>query len=129
MTDIAGTMDDGIADALAPFEVDDLRRVLEEVELADIIDELVEAFLDDAPARMDAIGAAVESAVHDQIRTTAHAYKSAAASMGARRLADLLRQLELAGAEGDDVRAAALLPVVRVAHDTVVGRLREAFES
>jgi hypothetical protein len=73
---------------------------------------------------METIGASVELAVGEDIMASAHAYKSAAASIGAVQLADLLRKLELAGAKGDCAHAAALLPHVRVAHDTVVTRLR-----
>lgn len=115
--------------AIAPFEVIDLRRTLAEADLEDIIDELVDAFLGDAPFRMDAIASAVESGKGDQVRATAHAYKSAAASIGAGQLAELLRLLEMAGAAGDKTKAAVLLPQVLAAHDTVVSCLQEEFPS
>lgn len=129
MTDIVETIDRRVGNEIAPFVVDDLRRSMAEAEIEDMIDELVEAFLDDAPSRMETISASVESAVGEDIRAAAHAYKSAAASIGARQLADLLLKLEVAGNEGDCARGATLLPLVRAAHDTVVTRLREEFAS
>ncbi len=129
MTNTVGSIDVGSNNDIAPFQVADLRRVMADADLEDIIDDLVEAFLDDAPVRMQNIGMSVEAASSKEIRTAAHAYKSAAASIGAEQLAELLRRLEVAGAEGDCTRAAALLPLVRVAHDTVVARLREEFGS
>lgn len=129
MTEFAGTIASDVSNEIPPFEVNDLRSAMAEAELEDIIDELVEAFLEDAPSRMEAIGAAVYSANTDEIRATAHAYKSAAASMGAKQLADLLRQLEVAGAQGEGPRAAALLPQVKTSHDIVVTRLKDEFQT
>lgn len=129
MADIGGTAANGVNSEIPPFEVEHLRRTLAEAELEDIIGELVGAFLDDAPSRMDAINTAVAAGTCDLVKASAHAYKSAAASMGAKQLAELLRQLEEAGAQGDSVRAATLLPLIRNAHDSVVTPLREEFDS
>ena len=123
MTDTAGTVTNDVSNEMASFEVADFRRAMAETELEDIIDELVEAFLEDAPIRMGAIQSAVEASAPEEVRSSAHAYKSAAASMGATQLAELLRQLEVSGAEGDSSRSASLLIAARAAHDTVVARL------
>ncbi len=123
MTDTAGTVTNDVSNEMASFEVADFRRAMAEAELEDIIDELVEAFLEDAPIRMGAIQSAVEASAPEEVRSSAHAYKSAAASMGATQLAELLRQLEVSGAEGDSSRSASLLIAARAAHDTVVARL------
>jgi HPt (histidine-containing phosphotransfer) domain-containing protein len=120
-------MTDTVRTDIGPFEVAEFRKAMAEAELEDIIDELVEAFLEDAPARMSAIETAVAVTAAEEIRYAAHAYKSSAASMGAKQLADLLRQLELAGSEGDSARAAALLPEVLDAHESVVVQLTEHF--
>jgi HPt (histidine-containing phosphotransfer) domain-containing protein len=110
-----------------PIDISHFRREMAEAELEDIVDELVEAFLEDAPGRMVAIETAVGSARTDDIRFAAHAYKSGAASMYAKRLADLLCQLESAGSEGDSGRAAELLPVVRAEHDATLALLSAEF--
>ena len=128
MTNIAETVVSEVQNEFPAFEVDDLRRTLADAELDDIVDELVEAFLDDAPSRMAAIESAVAATSSDDVRTTAHAYKSAAASMGARQLAEFLRQMEIAGSSGDTARASALLPMVRAAHESVVAPLRHEFD-
>jgi HPt (histidine-containing phosphotransfer) domain-containing protein len=125
MTDAPDTVGIQGNEEIAPFEVEHLRRTMAEAELEDILDELVQVFLEDAPSRMAAIDSAVRAASRDDIKNSAHAYKSAAASMGAWQLSDLLRQLESAGAEGDESRAEALLSKVRIAHDSVVATLQQ----
>ena len=77
---------------------------------------------------MSDIESAVQSTVAEEIRLAAHAYKSSAANLYAKHLADLLTKLESAGRESDTARAAELLPEVRVAHDAAVALLREEFE-
>ena len=111
-----------------PIDLAEFRRAMSLAELEDIIDELVETFLDDAPGRMGGIEAAVLSALAEETRLAAHAYKSSAANMYAKHLADLLAQLESAGMEGDTARATELLPEVQVAHDATVAQLKEQFK-
>ena len=57
----------------------------------------LEVFLADAPGRMDAVVSAVEAGDPEQMRLAAHAFKSAAGTIEAKRLFDLLKQLEAAG--------------------------------
>ena len=62
--------------------------------------DVVRLFLDDCPVRLAAIKAAVDSRDAEQIRTTAHALKGAAANLSAQGLFDAARTLERLGAEG-----------------------------
>ncbi len=110
-----------------PIDIVELRREMAAAELEDIVEELVEAFLEDAPGRMGAIETAVETAVGQEIRFAAHAYKSSAASIYAKNLADLLFQLESAGSEGDSTRAADLLPRLRAEHNATMAQLQKEF--
>jgi len=100
------------------------RQDMREQDLEELVDELVEAFVGDAPARFEAIATAILAAEADSIRTTAHAYKSAAATMQAVRLADLLQQTEAAARDGNVGRAAELLPQLKTEHEAVLAQLR-----
>ena len=62
--------------------------------------DVVRVFLDDCPSRLAAIKAAVDSRDAEQIRTTAHALKGAAANLSAQGLFDSAGTLERLGAEG-----------------------------
>lgn len=127
MTNPANTTDCTADQQNQPINLAEFRSAMADLELEDILDELVETFLDDAPGRMGAIESAVKSSAADEIRTAAHAYKSAATNMYAEQLTYLLTRLENAGAEGDCGHAAVLLPVVRSEHDAALAQLREQF--
>jgi len=117
-TENGGGAPEGPAIDMAAF-----RQDMREQDLEELVDELVEAFVGDAPARFEAVATAIQSAEADSIRTTAHAYKSAAATMRAVRLADLLRQTEAAARDGDVGRAAELLPQLQTEHEAVLAQL------
>lgn len=127
MIDTDRTAAGGAGQGELPIDLAEFKHAMALADLEDIIDELVATFLDDAPARMVAIEAAVESNNAEKIRSASHAYKSSAANMHAKQLAALLNQLESAGIDADSARAANLLPAVRVAHDAAVTELREHF--
>jgi HPt (histidine-containing phosphotransfer) domain-containing protein len=74
---------------------------------------------------MDALEAALIASDSSEIRMAAHAFKSAASTVRATDLAELLNQVEHAGASGDMVQAAALIPQVRAEHDAVMSFLQE----
>jgi HPt (histidine-containing phosphotransfer) domain-containing protein len=97
---------------------------MREADLEEIIEDLIAAFVEDAPGRFAAIETAVCSGDVEAIRATAHAYKSSAATMYACQLADLLQSTELAGKRGDADKARDLLPRVRDAHEATMDQLR-----
>ena len=123
MTDSAGAIrEDSLSDGL-PINMGEFRLAMREADLEDIIDDLIEAFVQDAPGRFEAIEAAIGSGDPEQIRFAAHAYKSSAATMHAHQLAGLLRLTELAGREGDADRAVELLPQLQEAHHATLEQL------
>jgi two-component system sensor histidine kinase/response regulator len=61
--------------------------------------DVVQVFLADCPGRLAAIKAAVDARDGEQIRTTSHALKGAAANLSAAALVDEARTLERIGAE------------------------------
>jgi HPt (histidine-containing phosphotransfer) domain-containing protein len=56
----------------------------------------------------------------------AHAFKSAAGTIGARRLADLLKQVEAAGRSGEAAKAVGLLELVLQEYQAVLDYLHAA---
>lgn len=62
--------------------------------------ELVDTFLADTPARLDAIEQSAKNKDGQGLMKSAHGLKSSAANMGAVLLAELCRQLEAAGHGG-----------------------------
>ena len=75
--------------------------------------ELIETFLAETPAQLDAMTAAVEADDADALVRPSHTLKSSSATVGAMRLSSVARELEMAG------RTGALEP-------TVPGRLEAA---
>jgi HPt (histidine-containing phosphotransfer) domain-containing protein len=62
--------------------------------------ELVETYLSDAPAQLEAMTAAVEADDADALVRPAHTLKSSSATVGAMRLSSVARELEMAGRMG-----------------------------
>ena len=62
--------------------------------------ELLETYLADTPAQLDAMTAAVEADDAAALVRPAHTLKSSSASLGAMRLSSRARELELAGRSG-----------------------------
>jgi len=86
------------------------------------LDELVDAYLEDAPAQLRAMREAAEAGADAEIMRPAHSLKSNSANMGAETLAEMCRNLEEAARGGpvDDAvgrvaAAEAEFEVVRVA--------------
>ncbi|GAB4546189.1 MAG: hypothetical protein Fur002_21020 [Anaerolineales bacterium] len=71
---------------------------------ADFIGELVAAFLDDAPALLAQMRAALQTSNAEEFRRAAHSMKSNAATFGAMELSSMAKELEaLARANNLDV--------------------------
>ena len=77
----------------------------------DFINELIDTFLDDAPAMIAEIKSALDANNADAFRRAAHSMKSNAATFGAMQLAALAKELEMLGKEnkladsGDKLKA------------------------
>ena len=124
MPECAQPGDHGGAASEPPIDMDAFRQDMREQDLEELVDELIEAFVGDAPSRFEALQAAVESAEADNISSAAHAYKSAAATMRAVRLADLLQQTETAARDGDVAGPAKLLRQLKMEHEAVLAHLQ-----
>ncbi|MGZ6256314.1 MAG: Hpt domain-containing protein [Candidatus Limnocylindria bacterium] len=76
--------------------------------------ELVETYLADVPAQLEAIATAIEAGDAASLVRPAHTLKSSSATVGALRLAAIARRLEMAGRAGElDATTAADVQTVR----------------
>jgi HPt (histidine-containing phosphotransfer) domain-containing protein len=90
-----------------------------------LIAELVELFVGDVPARLDAIRKAMSAADPDALQRTAHSLKGSAATLGADGMAEICRCMEMHGRAGEVAEAAALLDSL----DAEFERVRDALEA
>jgi HPt (histidine-containing phosphotransfer) domain-containing protein len=67
----------------------------------ELLAELIELFLDDAPRRLEALEVALASADQGGVRDAAHGLKSSAANLGAAILSRVCCDLESAALRGD----------------------------
>jgi histidine phosphotransfer protein HptB len=72
---------------------------LKQMSGADFINELIDAFLDDAPHMISEMWAALEKKDVESFRRNAHSLKSNANTFGALELAALAKELEFMGKE------------------------------
>ena len=86
----APTLDEGILHEVLESTGDDIGFVRE----------LIETYLADTPAQLEAMAAAVEADDAPALVRPAHTLKSSSATVGASRLSALARELETAGRSG-----------------------------
>jgi HPt (histidine-containing phosphotransfer) domain-containing protein len=101
---------------------------MREAGVEDAAGEMLAVFLTDAPSRMTAIEGAVAGGTPESVSRAAHAYTSAAGTIRATRLAELLREMEQAGGEGRVGRIAELLPRLLEEHERVTRCVARALE-
>jgi CheY-like chemotaxis protein len=89
------------------------------------VQELIDAFLEDAPTEIAMLRSAIERGDADETRRLAHTLKSNAATFGARTLSDLCRKLEALGRQRDLGGGPELLERVEAKWE----RVREALEA
>jgi histidine phosphotransfer protein HptB len=75
---------------------------------ADFVVELVDTFLEEAPAMLQALRDALDKGDADAFRRAAHSLKSNGQTFGAQGLAGLARELELGGLPASPAPLAAL---------------------
>ena len=91
--------------------------------------ELIDAYLVDTPAQLDAMGAAFEADDAAALVRPAHTLKSSSATVGAMRLSSIGRELEMAGRSGVlDSAARAGMETVRAEWDVACHALRAWLE-
>ena len=124
-TPVAGIQERG-ARSTIPVNLAEFRRAMREAGIEETVGTILGIFQEDAPERMSALEAALAVGDASEIRMAAHAFKSAASTVRATDLAELLNQVELAGESGNLPQAEALVPQVREEHEAVMSFLQEA---
>jgi CheY-like chemotaxis protein/HPt (histidine-containing phosphotransfer) domain-containing protein len=108
-----------------PVNLTEFRRAMREAGMEETVETILGVFLEDATERLTALESAVQAGDADGIRMAAHAFRSAAATVRATNLAELLHQVEIAGQANDLGRAADLLQQVREEKAAVVDFLNQ----
>jgi signal transduction histidine kinase/FixJ family two-component response regulator len=109
--------------AVDAVDIEGFRAMMRDAGAEEAVDGIVRLFTQGAAARLEAIGAAIQAGDAGAIERAAHAFKSAAATVGARGLAERLAAVEQAGREGAADRAADELPALREAVAAVLTQL------
>jgi HPt (histidine-containing phosphotransfer) domain-containing protein len=101
----------------------ELREIME-----DEFTDLLNTFLHDLPVQLAHMEAAVAQGDSNELYSAAHKLKSSCGSLGALRLAEVVRRLEQAGRDGTVADAVALLPLARDFTATTMARLQQHIE-
>jgi CheY-like chemotaxis protein/HPt (histidine-containing phosphotransfer) domain-containing protein len=107
---------------VAAIDVVAFRRAMREAGVEDAVDAMLDVFRGDAPGRVQALSDACDARDAAAIASAAHAFKSAAATVHATTLAQLLREMEAAAREGNATDAMERMEGVRA---EVVAALQE----
>jgi CheY-like chemotaxis protein/HPt (histidine-containing phosphotransfer) domain-containing protein len=111
----------GLEDPLDP----DVLAGLRELGDAELLAELVELFVDDAPSRISALRDAFEKDDAEAVERIAHTLKGSCGNMGALRLAEICENLQVIGHSGDLSEASELIEQL----EAEFGRVRQALEA
>ncbi len=95
----------------------------------EIVREMIDMFLNEAPAMLAGMEHALEAANARELRRLAHTLKSNAGTLGARRLYDACRQLEALAAEENMDAAQQMYERVRLEYHAAENALREYMET
>ena len=96
----------------APVDLEGLEQMMREAEVLDILDELIELYLSEAPGRIADLTEGCERGDAGKVHSVAHAFRGASANLWANRLRDLLAEMEAAAARDDVATARSLLASV-----------------
>jgi HPt (histidine-containing phosphotransfer) domain-containing protein len=90
----------------------------------DVLAEVLNLFLVEVPLRMDRLRNAWAAGNIEEVHRAAHSLKGSAGNIGARRLAEVCRQLEVLGTPGDFAGAAAFVDALGVEFGKVEVEIR-----
>jgi len=111
--------------AAGAVDLEGFRSTMREAGAEEAVDDILRLFASTAPDRLEALSAAVQSEDGPAIARAAHAFKSSAATIGARALAERLTEFERVG-RGAVERATDQMAALRVEVDAVLTYLRIA---
>jgi len=99
------------------------RDELREAGVEEMLSELLETFVQDAPVRYAALEHAMQGGNSGEIESAAHAFKSGAGTIRATFLADILMEIEAAGRTGHLETASGLSERMRTEYRAVMHEL------
>jgi HPt (histidine-containing phosphotransfer) domain-containing protein len=105
------------------IDLDGFREWLVDAGAESMLDDFLSTFRSDAPNRLQALEQAATSGDVKAIERAAHKYLSAAVTIFATTLGDLLGKVEVAASKGDLEGAAAAIGPVRTEHARVMQSL------
>jgi CheY-like chemotaxis protein len=108
-----------------PVDVAGFRESLRQAGVEESVGDILKTFVAAAPARLDALKKAFTATDPRAIERAAHAFKSAAVTIGAHRLAVLLQAVEVAAREGSAGRAGTELEELRAEVEAVLRYLHD----
>ena len=91
---------------------------------AEFVTELVDTFVEDAPALLAELRSARAAADADRFRRAAHSLKSNSHTFGAAALGALARELELKGLDADPARDMAAIDAIDAAYALAAAELK-----
>ena len=113
------------AAATEPVDLDAFRHEMRAAGAEEAVDPILDTFLQTAPERVAALTAALAAGAGPDIERAAHAFKSASATIGAKGLAALLQQVEVAGKAGDLIGARRMGDGLVRESEAVISYLRQ----
>ena len=113
-------------DSEAPVDLVNLRRNMKEAGAEDAVQPMLQIFMEDSPKRLGALEKAVTGGEAEDIERAAHAFKSAAGTIGAKSLAALLTDIEGKARNGSVGDATARLTMVQRECEAVLTYLESA---
>ena len=107
-----------------PVDLDSFRETMREAGAEDAVESMLELYLDDAPGRMEALHAAAAEGEAETLAKAAHAFKSAAATIGAGQLAASLSTIESLSKEDDIEGAISHIETTQTQHTAALENIR-----
>jgi CheY-like chemotaxis protein len=108
----------------AVVDLEGFRGTMREAGVEEAVAGILRMFASSAPERLEALGVALQAGDGPAIGRAAHAFKSAASTIGARGLAGQLLDMESAAGKGDVARATGQMPALRDEVDAVLTYLQ-----
>jgi len=108
-----------------PVDLEGFRMTLREAGAESALYSIIDTFVRQGPDRLAALATAVASGTGDEISRAAHVYRGAAATIGARELAELLERVETSARAGDIEKAKETFESVSPIAHNVTDYLRQ----
>jgi CheY-like chemotaxis protein len=107
-----------------PVDLEGFRAVMRAAGVEEVVDVTLDVYLSEAPELFRGLEGAVAGGEAEAVRRAAHSLKSASGNIRAKRLADMLQQMEDRGKNGEVDEARGMLGALRQEYEAVVEYLQ-----